>query len=110
MEKRKNTRTEHSRSIPALRFPEFLDKCELVKLNKIITRFSNPVKVIPNEYYQEIGISSHGKGIFHKPIIQGEELGNKRVFWVNENALVLNIVFAWEQAIANTTLKEKGLN
>src|SRR5690606_13932750 len=36
-------------------------------------------------------------------------LGNKRVFWVEPNAFVVNIVFAWERAIAVTSDLEKGM-
>ena len=56
--------------------------------------------------YEQIGIRSHGKGLFYKEAVTGKSLGNKRVFWVKENAFVVNIVFAWEQAVAKTTVKE----
>jgi type I restriction enzyme S subunit len=59
--------------------------------------------------YREIGIRSHGKGIFHKEPVTGREIGTKRVFRVVENALTLNIVFAWEQAVATTTKAEEGM-
>ncbi|MBP3836707.1 MAG: restriction endonuclease subunit S, partial [Pyramidobacter sp.] len=36
-------------------------------------------------------------------------LGKKNVFWVEPNCFVLNIVFAWEQAIAKTTESERGM-
>ena len=78
-------------------------------MGDIIERIVNPVNVRSNEYYHEIGIRSHGKGIFYKEKIEGRLLGNKRVFWIKEGALILNIVFAWEQAVAKTTLKEKGM-
>ena len=98
-------------TVPKLRFPEFLDKGEWVRqrLSGLLKRVSNPVKVDPNETYRQIGIRSHGNGIFHKELVNGKELGNKRVFWVEENAFVVNIVFAWERAVAITTATEKGM-
>lgn len=72
-------------------------------------RVVRPVDVEPNTVYQEIGIRSHGKGIFIKPPVQGRVLGDKRVFWVEPDCLVVNIVFAWEQAVARTTSAEDGL-
>nr|WP_255263812.1 restriction endonuclease subunit S [Pseudomonas aegrilactucae] len=36
-------------------------------------------------------------------------MGDKRVFWVEENTLVINIVFAWEQAVAVTSVDENGM-
>ena len=78
-------------------------------IKKILKRYSNPVAVEPNKLYQQIGIRSHGKGIFHKEFVTGKALGNKRVFWIEENKLILNIVFAWERAISKTTANEIGM-
>lgn len=100
---------QKQKNIPQLRFPEFKGEWELKPFGKLTTRVSDPVDVEPKKMYQQIGIRSHGKGIFHKEFVDGKALGNKRVFWVKENALVLNIVFAWEQAVSKTTLKEVGM-
>ena len=78
-------------------------------LGSVLERVTQPVTVEPLREYREIGIRSHGKGIFHKPPVIGESLGDKRVFWVVPNALVLNIVFAWEQAVAVTSAQEAGM-
>ncbi len=94
---------------PELRFPEFSDNWEIQKIGEIIRKASEPVKVEDDENYQQIGIRSHGKGLFHKAFVTGLELGNKRVFWVKENLFIVNIVFAWEQAVAKTTSKEIGM-
>ncbi|MCE1115541.1 restriction endonuclease subunit S [Pseudomonas sp. NMI795_08] len=97
--------------IPRLRFPEFKNDGEWQprKVSSLIKRSTKPVKVEADELYQEIGIRSHGKGIFHKEPVRGETLGAKRVFWVEENAFVVNIVFGWEQAVAVTTPAERGM-
>jgi type I restriction enzyme S subunit len=84
------------------------NKWQKKKLGTVLKRVKKPVSVSADAKYQEIGIRSHGKGIFHKNIITGRELGNKSVFWVEPDCLVLNIVFAWEQAVAKTTNKEAG--
>ncbi|ELA9710644.1 restriction endonuclease subunit S [Vibrio parahaemolyticus] len=78
------------------------------KISDILERVVTPVKPVEGTYYREIGIRSHGKGIFHKEKVTSSEIGNKRVFEVIENAFVVNIVFAWEQAIAKTSCKELG--
>ncbi len=72
-------------------------------------RVVNQVDVEPDRLYSEIGIRSHGKGLFKKPPVEGRSLGEKRVFWVEPNCLILNIIFAWEQAVARTTDSEKGM-
>ncbi len=99
------------KTVPEWRFPEFRDigDWEKQKINMLLRKISKPVEVDPVEFYQEIGIRSHGKGIFHKVPIQGKDIGNKRVFWIEDNAFIVNIVFAWEQAIACTTNSEKGM-
>jgi type I restriction enzyme S subunit len=81
----------------------------VVQLKDILTRVAKPVVVDPSAEYREIGIRSHGKGVFHKPPIKAGALGDKRVFHVVPNALVLNIVFAWEQAVAVTSDQEVGM-
>lgn len=78
------------------------------KISDILERVVVPVKPDEGTYYREIGIRSHGKGIFHKEKVTASEIGNKRVFEVIENAFVVNIVFAWEQAIAKTSNNERG--
>jgi len=72
-------------------------------------RVRKKVAVEPNREYQEIGIRSHGKGIFYKNPTTGLQIGSKSVFWVEEPALIFNIVFAWEQAVAVTAKEELGM-
>jgi Restriction endonuclease S subunits len=81
----------------------------VVELGNLLKRIKRLVYVVTDQEYQEIGIRSHGKGLFYKEPIKGSDLGNKAVFWVNEDCLILNIVFAWEQAVAMTTANEKGM-
>lgn len=80
----------------------------LCKLGTVIERVGRPIQVEPSRSYVQIGIRSHGKGIFHKDPVNGVELGSKSVFWIEPDRLVLNIVFGWEQAVARTTDKEIG--
>ena len=65
--------------------------------------------VKPETRYTEIGVRSHGRGVFHKEPITGEDLGNKRVFWLKPGTLVFNIVFAWERSVAVLSEDEAGL-
>lgn len=94
--------------VPELRFPEFQSDWNEDRVDSFVKRVSNPVEVELDTTYREIGVRSHGRGIFHKPIVTGSDLGNKRVFWVHSNAFVVNIVFGWEQAVALTTQEEDG--
>jgi type I restriction enzyme, S subunit len=98
-------------SVPKIRFPKFsyAGEWEIYKASSLLIKVSNPVEVKPNEIYKQIGIRSHGKGIFYKEPVTGQELGNKRVFWVEESAFIVNIVFAWEQAVAITSKEKHGM-
>ena len=78
------------------------------KMSDVLEPISIPVDLKSGIDYREIGIRSHGKGIFHKEITDAETIGNKRVFKVIPNALIFNIVFAWEQAVAKTSEEDKG--
>ena len=78
-------------------------------VGELLKRVRHPAVVKSQETYREIGIRSHCKGIFHKSPTRGEEIGNKRVFWVKPGCLIFNIIFAWEQAVAVTSENEAGM-
>ena len=98
-------------ALPRLRFPEFagISEWRLEKISTLLSRASYPVNVEAETTYREIGIRSHGRGIFHKDAIHGRVIGDKRVFYIVEDAFILNIVFAWEQAVATTSKAEVGM-
>jgi len=96
------------KKVPELRFPEFHGDWQTDRIDHFLTRYVKPVDVQLETEYEQIGIRSHGKGIFHKDPVTGEELGNKRVYWVHPEAFTVNIVFAWEQAVALTSSDEQG--
>lgn len=81
-------------------------ECTIVECLKRVER---PVEVKPDEMYTQIGIRSHGKGLFYKEPVSGTSLGNKAVFWIEPDCFILNIVFAWEQAVGKTTQSEVGM-
>jgi type I restriction enzyme, S subunit len=82
---------------------------EVTTFGSVLEKVQNPVLVDPHATYAQIGIRSHGRGIFHKDPVTGTELGGKRVFWVEPGCLVMNIVFAWEMAVATTSQDESGM-
>ena len=82
---------------------------ETTKLRRLLTLVAHDVDVHPEQTYQEIGIRSWGRGIFHKDPVTGAQLGDKRVFKLRPGELVLNIVFAWEGAVAIVSESEKDM-
>ena len=81
----------------------------VVKLGEVLRHVPRPVNVQFDGMYREIGIRSHGKGLFHKAPISGVELGDKRVFFVEPGDFVLNIVFAWEGAVGLVSDAERDM-
>lgn len=96
-------------NIPELRFPEFQKAWERKKIKDILVKVGNAVDVKEGVKYREIGIRSHGKGLFYKDETDIHEIGNKRVFWIEPDCFIVNIVFAWERAVARTTQNEVGM-
>jgi len=101
-------RKKVKKRVPELRFSEFHGDWLTDRTDHFLARHANPVDVQLETAYKQIGIRSHGKGIFHKDSVTGEALGNKRVYWVHPEAFTVNIVFAWEQAVALTSSAEEG--
>lgn len=79
------------------------------RVGDCLERVERSVEVQADEFYTQIGIRSHGKGLFYKEQVAGVELGNKAVFWIVPDCFILNIVFAWEQAFGKTTQAEVGM-
>jgi type I restriction enzyme, S subunit len=81
---------------------------QLTRIGDVVELRRRQVSVDVAETYEEIGIRSFGKGIFHKDPISGADLGTKRVYEIHPGDLVISNVFAWEGAIAVATAKEGG--
>jgi len=85
-----------------------LYKLPRIAIGDLVEKVSRPVSVEPETHYRQIGVRSHGRGLFDKEAVTGASLGNKRVFWIEPDCFVVNIVFAWEQAIGRTTEADVG--
>jgi type I restriction enzyme S subunit len=86
-----------------------LSRGEKAKVRDVLRLSRTSVTPIPDRVYQEIGIRSFGKGVFHKEPCMGADIGEKRVFAVEPGRLVFNVVFAWEGAVAITSESDAGL-
>ncbi len=77
-------------------------------VGEIMMLVRRQVKVAPDETYHQIGLRSFGNGVFHKPPVSGEELGSKRIFYIEPGDLLFSNVFAWEGAVAIASQEEAG--
>jgi type I restriction enzyme, S subunit len=81
---------------------------EQVRVGDVLRLERRQITVEPSELYEEIGVRSFGRGIFHKSPVDGARLGNKRVFRIEPGDLVISNVFGWEGAIAVASEAEAG--
>lgn len=81
---------------------------ERVRVGDVLRLERRQVQIEPSEPYDEIGVRSFGRGIFHKEPVDGVTLGNKRVFRIEPGDLVISNVFGWEGAIAVASRAEAG--
>lgn len=82
---------------------------QVAPISKLVKQVKKSVTPEPDTLYSQIGIRSHAKGIFYKEAVTGLSLGNKSVFEIEPDCFIVNIVFAWEHAIAKTTINEVGM-
>jgi len=82
-------------------------KWKLTPLNECLT-FTPRAVTKPTGNYLALGLRSHGKGIFHKHDIDPEDVAMDVLYEVKENDLIVNITFAWEQALAIVSKQDEG--
>ncbi|CAM4034686.1 restriction endonuclease subunit S [Gillisia hiemivivida] len=89
------------------RLNRFDDEWKTKPLDYYIKYTPRPVDK-PSENYLALGLRSHGKGVFHKPDIDPETVAMTTLYEVKKDDLLVNITFAWEQAIAIVDKKDEG--
>ena len=90
-----------------VRVQGFEKKWKLTPLSECLT-FTPREILKPTGNYLALGLRSHGKGIFHKTDIDPDNVGMDVLYEVKENDLIINITFAWEQAVAIVSKKDEG--
>lgn len=89
------------------RLSGFGEKWEVKLLGDLLIYTSREVDK-PNKPFLALGLRSHGKGVFHKPDFEPSAIAMTKLYEVKENDLVVNITFAWEQAIAIASKEDEG--
>lgn len=81
-------------------FGRLWESGDLVPLGEVLREVKRPVRVEEAQSFNQIGVRSHGRGVFLKEPVTSADLGAKKVYWVEPGDLTINIVFAWEGAVA----------
>ncbi|MGH1472082.1 MAG: restriction endonuclease subunit S [Cellvibrionaceae bacterium] len=81
-------------------FQNLIDDVQYLPMSQVLPIIRRKVSVNFDGEYPELGVRSFGKGTFHKPALNGVDVGSKKLYHIEPNDLVLSNVFAWEGAIA----------
>jgi type I restriction enzyme S subunit len=99
----KKLRAEQEKEINNLlfsKYTEIIKDAHWLPMKEVAPIIRREVKLIEEQQYPELGIRCFGKGTFHKPALNGVEVGTKKIFQIKEGDLVFSNVFAWEGGIA----------
>lgn len=96
-----------SSSNPDVRFSEYDKEWKKLSLSKVMSPYTDYLAT-PTDGYTRLGIRSHMKGTFYEYVAPSKQLGEKRLQRVKRDNFIVNIVFAWEHAIAVTTEEDEG--
>lgn len=90
-----------------MRVKGFDEKWKVKAINECVTFTPRPITK-PTENYLALGLRSHGKGVFHKTDFDPASIAMETMYEVKEDDLIINITFAWEQAVAIVSKKDEG--
>ena len=100
---------EHdTKAMLANAFRKIIDGALYRPIAEVAPLVRRPVEIEPDQSYPELGVRSFGRGTFHKPLLNGMEVGSKKLFRIQGGDLLFNIVFAWEGAVAIAQPKDDG--
>jgi type I restriction enzyme S subunit len=89
-------------------FQQLIEGADYRPLGEVAPIVRRPVAIEPEGEYPELGVRSFGKGTFHKPVLNGIEVGTKKLYHIHPSDLVFSNVFAWEGAIAVVQPEDTG--
>ncbi len=89
-------------------FSKLITNSTLQQMEEVAPITRRPVEIEVDCAYHELGIRSFGKGTFHKPALNGVEVGTKKLFYIEPGDVVFNNVFGWEGAVAVAKTEDAG--
>ncbi len=89
-------------------FQHVIEGAEYYPMSEVAPIVRRKVEVEMDGEYPELGVRSFGKGTFHKPALNGIDVGTKKLYSINPGDLVFSNVFSWEGAIAVVQPEDKG--
>lgn len=89
-------------------FLNTIKNAKWLKMGEVAPLVKRQVELQPNQFYNEIGARSFGKGTFDKPMVNSNDLTWQKPNWIKTGDLLFSNIKAWEGAIA--TVSEKDNN
>lgn len=111
VEEARGLRRETSTEIQAMlssAYRRIANGARRLPMSEVAPLHRRSVQVEPHGSYPELGVRSFGRGTFHKPSLSGLEVGSKKLFRIDVDDLLFNIVFAWEGAVAIAKPEDQG--
>ena len=84
------------------------DSTKSYRLINTVNLVGEEINRVNDKEYIPIGLYNRGRGLFHKAITMGVDLGDSSFFKVGDDYLIFSGQFAWEGAVAITTLDDVG--
>ena len=111
LEETKNLRSsmlDDGQAMLASAFHKIIDGADYRPMAEVAPLERRKVDLDVSAEYPELGVRCFGNGTFHKPILDGMEVGTKQLYQMNPGDLVFSNVFAWEGAIAVVKDEDEG--
>lgn len=89
-------------------FEQIIEGAEYWPMAEVAPLVRRKIEIDFNSEYPELGVRCFGKGTFHKPILDGVDVGTKKLYQMVPGDLVFSNVFAWEGAIAVVKKEDEG--
>ncbi|HDY7458310.1 TPA: restriction endonuclease subunit S [Vibrio vulnificus] len=89
-------------------FHKIIEGAVYKPMSKVAPLERRKVEIDVNAEYPELGVRCFGNGTFHKPILNGMDVGTKKLYQMVPDDLVFSNVFAWEGAIAVVKKEDEG--
>ncbi len=89
-------------------FARCIDGAPRRPMSEVAPLHRRPVEIDPSQQYPELGARSFGRGIFHKPTLNGTDLTWQSLFRVEAGDLVFSNIKAWEGAFAVASPEDHG--
>ncbi|QYX32046.1 restriction endonuclease subunit S [Sphaerospermopsis torques-reginae] len=104
----RNEIIQDSQKVLLSAYYKLIEGAEYLPMKFVAPLERRAIEINLSNNYPELGIRSFGKGTFHKPALSGAEVGTKKLFRIEANDLLFQIVFAWEGAVAVAQSKDNG--